>query len=66
MSTVNQNLDKEGNNESETEITNNLYEGTITKETKDSLYRENSKIFHNDTTENQYNYIESEMLKIAQ
>ena len=42
-------------------MTNSLDEKTITKKT--SLSEENPKIFHNDTTDNQDSFIQSDILK---
>ena len=53
MTTVTRDLIKRGNNKSYTETNNSLYEDNITKKTATLLSKENSKIIHNDTTENQ-------------
>ena len=65
MTTVTKFFYKEGDHKSETGTINIINEETIKKETKTSLSKGNSKIIYNNTTENQYNFIEAEMLKFS-
>ena len=65
MTTVTQTFDKQGNKKPEREMTKIMDKDTITKVTTNSLSKLNSQIFHNDITDNQDNFIESDMLKFS-